>query len=467
MAPSPSTHPARMGARTSPWWSDLPREHGYEPLRVEGEVPASLRGTLFRTGPGLTQRFGQPYGHVFEGDGALSANRIADGRVEGAVKILKSAGYIEEERAGRALYQTAVSRPRQILNNLTGRSKNTGNTNVMHWHDTLFALMENAKPTAFDTELETIGESTLGGVVKGTFSAHPHDVAARRATYNFGMSYGRETTLSLYELPWHGAAREITSLPLSHPVMLHDFMATTNHLVLFVSPYRLVLHRAILAIGSFEDLFEWHEEAGTEVIVVPIDEPEKTRRFTVDAFFQIHHAAGFEDDDAIHIDVMAYPDASALARNVADVDRPPEAGELIRMSIPKNPERLDKKKLAETRIEFGSTAPAVRGARHSQVYGVTVDDTRFGTVRIDLERGKEHVWWYPEDEFSGEPVFVPASPDAPEDEGWLLQLVYAAKTHTTHLAVLDARRLEEGPIARAHFDHHIPAGFHGVWVPEA
>ena len=465
MAPSASTHPARMGARTSPWWSDLPREHGYEPLRIEGDMPASLRGTLFRTGPGLTQRFGANYGHVFEGDGALSAHRIEDGQVDCAVKILRSAGYVEEERAGRALYQSAVSWPRQVMNNLRGKGKNTGNTNVMHWHDTLYALMENAKPTAFDRELETIGESTLGGVVTGTFSAHPHDVAARRASYNFGMSYGRETTLSLYELPWAGPAREITRLPLPHPVMLHDFMATENHVVFFVSPFRLVLHRAIFSLGGFDELFQWAGEAGTEVIVVPIDEPEGTRRFTVDAFFQIHFAAGFEDEAGIHVDVMTYPDAGALTRNVAEIDRPPEAGELERMTIPWDADRLDRERIAQATMEFGSTAPAVRGARHSQVYGVTVDPTRFGTVRVDLERGKEHVWWYPDDEWSGEPVFVPESPEAAEDEGWVLQLVYAAKTHTTHLAVLDARRLEDGPIARAHLDHHIPAGFHGVWVP--
>jgi all-trans-8'-apo-beta-carotenal 15,15'-oxygenase len=467
MATTANTHPARMGAQKSPWWSDLPREHGYEPLRVEGDVPASLRGTLYRTGPGLTQRFGAPYGHVFEGDGALSANRFADGRVDGAVKILRSDGYLAEEQAGRALFQTAVSKPHQIANNLRGRAKNTGNTNIMRWHDTLYALMENAKPTAFDSELETIGESTLGGVVGGTFSAHPHDVVARRATYNFGFSYGRKTMLSVYELPWEGAARELTTLPLDHPVMLHDFMATKNHLIFLVAPYRLVLHRAILSIGSFKDLFRWQPEFGTEVIVVPIDEPARTRRFKVDPFFQIHLAGGFEDAEAIYVDVMTYPDAGSLERNVSEIDRPPEAGELIRMTIPHDADRIDKERIAETRIEFGSVAPSVRGARHSQVYGVTVDETRFGAARIDIERGKEHCYWFPADEWIGEPVFVPASADAREDEGHVLTLVYASKTHTTHLAILDAQHLEDGPVARAHFDHHIPAGFHGVWVPEA
>jgi all-trans-8'-apo-beta-carotenal 15,15'-oxygenase len=466
MAAAGQLHPARMGAKRSAWWSDLPREHGYEPLRIEGQVPDCLRGTLYRTGPALSQRFGVPYGHVFEGDGAICANRIADGQVEGAVKLLRSAGYLAEERAGRPLYQSAISRPRQIANNLLGRGKNTGNTNILRWHDTLFALMENAKPTAFDSELDTIGESTLGGVVRGTFSAHPHDVMERRATYNFGMSYGRKTMLSLYELPWSGPARQLTSMPLERPVMLHDFMATRDHLVLLVAPYQLVLHRAILSIGSFKDLFRWTPEDGSEVIVVPIDHPEKMRRFKVDAFFQIHLAGGFDEPDAAVVDVMVYPDASALERNVSEIDRPPEAGELIRMRIPHGAERIDKERIGDTHIEFGSVDPRRRGSRYGHVHGVTVDETRFGAVRIDVDRGKEHCYWFPENELIGEPLFVPAGPDAAEDEGHVLVHVYAADHHTTHLAILDSQHMEDGPIARAHFDHHIPAAFHGIWVPE-
>ena len=30
-----ASHPARMGAKISPYWSDLSREHGFEPLKIE------------------------------------------------------------------------------------------------------------------------------------------------------------------------------------------------------------------------------------------------------------------------------------------------------------------------------------------------------------------------------------------------------------------------------------------------
>jgi all-trans-8'-apo-beta-carotenal 15,15'-oxygenase len=454
-----------MGARMSSYWSDMTREHGFETLKVEGRLPAELDGTLYRTGPALTQRFGKPYGHVFEGDGAVSAFRIGGGRVEGAHRLLRSAGYVEEERAGRALYQTAIPWHRQVANNLRGRFKNTGNTAVLEWHGELYALMENAKPTAFDRELQTIGESSFGGVIEGAFSAHPHAVAARRTTYNHGLRYGRTTTLDVYALPWDGGARRLVEVPLDHPVMLHDFMATRDHLVFLVSPMQLVIWRAALSLGGFSELFHWNPEAGTEVIVVPIDEPTKVRRFRVDPFFQIHFAAGFDEPDAIAVDIMAYPDSSALAKNVADIDSPPACGEVTRVRVSHGSDEIEKERLCDIPLEFGQTDRRVAGERHRHLYGLSVNESfRFAVAHVDLERGLEDVFWYPEGEYSSEMLFAPRSPDAEEGDGFLLGLSYEKASHTSRLVVFDAQHVADGPIAQARLDHHIPADFHGVWV---
>jgi len=458
-------HPARMGTRVSHFWSDLTREHGFEPLKIEGEIPRDIAGTLYRTGPALTQRFGRPYSHVFEGDGAICAVRLADGKVQGAHRLLRGDGFVAEERAGRALYQTAVSWPRQVANGLLGRFKNTGNTNVMEWHGNLYALMENARPIAFDRELETVGETSFGGVIRGAFSAHPHPVASRRTTYNVGLRYGRKTSVAVYALPWEGQARCLTELPLDHPVMLHDFMATEKHVVMLVSPLRLVIHRAILAIGDFPDLFRWTPSAGTEVIVVPIDDPEQVRRFRTDAFFQIHFCGGHEEPDAVTVDIMKYPDSSALDVNVADVDEPPQTGVVTRIRIPHGADRIEHERLCETTLEFGHHDPRVAGSSYRHLFGLTVDESHgFRLVHVDLERGLEDVFAFPDGEFNSETVFVPRAPDAPEGEGYLLTIVYRSSSQTSHLAVFDAQHVSDGPIARAHFDHHIPSSFHGTWV---
>jgi carotenoid cleavage dioxygenase-like enzyme len=69
---------------------DLPREHGFESLRLEGSLPAGLSGTLYRTGPSLFSIFGKPDGHLFDGDGAVTAVRFENGRPLGAAKLVQS-----------------------------------------------------------------------------------------------------------------------------------------------------------------------------------------------------------------------------------------------------------------------------------------------------------------------------------------------------------------------------------------
>src|SRR5688572_24934724 len=173
------------------WTRDLEREHGFEPLRVEGKLPPELSGTLYRNGPGLFGSFGRRYHHLFESDGAVSAVRFGGGLAAGGHRVIQNAGLREERAAGRPLFGSAVSRPRRIANLLRGRTKNTANTNVLVWQGRLFGLLEAARPIELSADdLRTLGESDLDGAVVETFSAHPHFVAARGAFYNFGMRFG-------------------------------------------------------------------------------------------------------------------------------------------------------------------------------------------------------------------------------------------------------------------------------------
>jgi carotenoid cleavage dioxygenase len=61
-------------------------------------------------------------------------------------------------------------------------------------------------------------------------------------------------------------------------------------------------------------------------------------------------------------------------------------------------------------------------------------------------------------------VFVPASPAAAEDEGWLVGLVIDAVADTTDLVILDAQDVAGDPVARVHLPHRAPPGFHGNWL---
>src|SRR5690606_19154699 len=70
--------------------SDVTREHGFVPLRVEGPPPDALRGTMYGTGPGLFRLFEHRYRHWFDGDGLISAVRFEDGKALGASRLLET-----------------------------------------------------------------------------------------------------------------------------------------------------------------------------------------------------------------------------------------------------------------------------------------------------------------------------------------------------------------------------------------
>jgi carotenoid cleavage dioxygenase len=65
-----------------------------------------------------------------------------------------------------------------------------------------------------------------------------------------------------------------------------------------------------------------------------------------------------------------------------------------------------------------------------------------------------------------EPVFVPRTPDAEEDDGWVLAYTYDADTNRSDVVILEARDFTGEPIATIHLPTRVPFGFHGNWIPD-
>ena len=86
-------------------------------------------------------------------------------------------------------------------------------------------------------------------------------------------------------------------------------------------------------------------------------------------------------------------------------------------------------------------------------------------ARVDVSTGDATVFRVGEEQYPGEPVFVPRPGGDAEDDGWVLTMVYDATTDESHVAVLDARDPEKGPICRAFMGHRVPPGFHGAFFP--
>ncbi|HEV7554159.1 MAG TPA: carotenoid oxygenase family protein, partial [Kofleriaceae bacterium] len=447
------------------WTRDLPREHGFEPLVVEGALPTTLRGTLYRNGPGQFGQFGKRYAHPFEGDGALTAIRFEAGRVIGASKLTQSAGLVAERAADKVLYGSVAPWHRRIANGLSGKQKNTANTNVIVWQGRVLALMEAARPTELDPgDLRTIGETDLGAITS-MFSAHPHRVVSRKAVYNFGLQYGRKTMLHVYELPDVGAARQLGAVELPAATMLHDFIATDTHLVFFISPVRVSIPRMLLQIGGFEDFFRWRPEHGTEILCVPIDRPTEPVRIHADAFYQWHFANARSDGNRIVVDYIRYPTFDTFYKIGGMVTGNGEGaiseGRYHRATIDLATHTFSDERILDRSCEFPTIAPGASGRAHAFTY-LALDELG-GIGKLDVTTGKLDAHVLPQTQRATEPVFVANGPG--EDDGHVLTLCADGPSDRAFVAVYDAKRIAAGPVAKVWLDHSVPITFHGTFAP--
>lgn len=435
---------------------DLPREHGFEPLRVEGTLPERLRGVLYRCGPARFSIGGEPYLHWFDADGAVAAVRFEGDRVEAAVRTIATRWLREEQAANRQLYRSYAQLGRGWRRWLT-LPKNPANISVMPYDGQVLALWEAGLPIALDpATLETQGETNLGGRIGPTFSAHPHRVG--RTLFNFGVRYGAKFSIDIYQFA--GGIERIASIPLPRPTIIHDFIATPKHIVFFCAPVRLRLARLLAGIGSFDSNLAWEPEHGTEVIVVPLASPDKPIRFTVPPFFQWHFVNAWEEGEALVVDYLPYDDFETNAwfgRTPYEPASQPPASRYARARLDLRSRKMDIEVLSEISLDFPALHPDDAGRPHQHVWLLDFDKSippslcRFDTHTRTVRRVP-----LGENTFPSEAVVVP--------EGWVLSLVYDGNRDASYVAVIDGVRPEDGPVARLWFDHAIPFLFHGAWA---
>lgn len=282
--------------------------------------------------------------------------------------------------------------------------------------------------------------------------------------------------LDIYELNDSGSGRKLTEVALAHTTLIHDFVATEKHLVFFAPPVRFSPMRLLFGLDSLDSAMRWAPEQGTDVIIVPLDDPEQVTRFTIDAFFQWHFLNAYERGNEIVVDVVRFPDFESNNWFGELIEphpmNPYVAGELWRVTLDPGARRATSQPCWAHPCEFPRVAPAVESTRHTiawlAAYGAStgklVDRLPDAIAKVDVESGRDSLWSNGGGVVS-EPIFVPRPGARTEDDGWVLTLVYDAASNASNVTVLDACDLSAGPLACAWFDHAVPPTFHGAFAP--
>lgn len=455
---------------------------------MEGALPADLLGTLYRNGNGRFEHQGVWYDHPFDGDGMIAKFRFDGQTVYYRNRYVRTAEFVEEERAGRMLYRSfGTNLPGGIWKNaLKMQFKNTANTSVI-WHGgQMLALWEGGWPHRINPDtLDTIDRYDYDGVLRNQFSwldsritpempfsAHPKIHPTTGVLHNFGTVAGTKQRLVLYEVDPGGKARIANVIEMTDMTFAHDFVLTeSGHQIFFLTPVAFDMPRALAGITSPAASIRVNRAKPTLVLVVAPD--GRVHRLHTDFCFVFHFVNGYQAaDGALIVDGLMledYPDSAGmkayLAGNLAD-DQP--SARFVRYRIDLTGQTVVREPLADYEGELPEIHPDRTGRPYQYTWSIgrplTHDKPLFDhIVKIDVQTGQGRHRG-DDDTLPSEPIVVPRLGSTAEDDAYLLYLRFHAPSQTTDLIVADAADLQT--VARLRLPHNIPLGFHGLWLPE-
>ena len=187
----------------------------------------------------------------------------------------------------------------------------------------------------------------------------------------------------------------------------------------------------------------------------------------VDPAYVFHVANAYDEPDGkVALDVVAYPTMFAGAHGGPDV----KPRGLERWSVDPVTRTVGVRTIDRAAQEFPRVDERRFGQPYRYAYAMALEEQEGFAIggrlyKHDVVAGTRQVHDFGSNCHPGEFVFVPARADADEDEGWLIGLVIDGAAETTDLAIIDARRFGDAPVARIRLPHRIPPGFHGNWLP--
>ena len=450
----------------------LMHEHDNAVDEIDGELPSGLTGTLYRIGPGKWEVGRTLMHHLFDGDGMV-AQFAFDGRsVRFRNRYVRTPQFRDGMVAGRARKPgVGTALPGGFWTNFAKPKgpANAANTGIAVHAERLLALWEGGPPYRLDPDtLETLGVDDFRGRLRGmlkAFSAHPKWDPATGEMFNFGQEFVPFPSLNCWKVDRRGRMRRLATVRMLDLPWNHDVALTARHMVFVLDPYMFDV-RTMLRGGPVFDAIRHRPEKGTRFVLVPRD-GGPARIVEHETLVHLDVANAFEDGADTVVDLVQFDDYEAIRRDLTGFRaRFPglPSSRLMRYRITPSG-RVIETQLADVTGEFPQYdwRRSTRRHRYTYMAGRTGSEGQYDQVlKVDNDTGRTETHEVGPHAYVGEPIFVPRSPDAAEDDGWLLAVVYLAAEHRSQLTILDARGLES--VAALKLKHHLPFGFHGTFT---
>lgn len=450
-----------MDPNTS-WWM----QHEYGPvasesdssqLEVIGSIPPELDGIYIRNGS--NPKVGDP-GHWFLGNGMAHGVRLQAGKALWYKNRYVQTPLLQEPAGSVITLDTPAC-----------------NVSFIHHASRLLALGEIGHPYEISKDdLSTLGKYDFQGKLAESFTAHPKIDPVNGEMLAFSYTFV-PPFLRYYQIDAQGAMTR--SVDITQPnrrdgvpskqTMMHDFQITQTKVIFMHLPITLDV-----AVGLSKKGFPyfWDESNGAHLGIMPRDGgSDDVIWIEIEPCFIFHTLNAHDDENGnVVLDAMRVPGPLWAGDNTTMLP-PPSGSHLVRYTIDIKARTAKLETLSDRIADFPRADGRTTSRPYRYGYMVNLDPTlpfeghAKGIFKYDSMTGITTEHAFAKGLRPDEAMFVPASKNAGEDEGYLMTYVYDRRTDKSSLFILDASNMSAPPIAQIKLPYRVPCGFHGGWIP--
>jgi len=473
--PSPGAAPASSGPRL------FKAEIDIRDCEIEGKIPDDLNGAFYRVGPDAQYPLA-PGNIPFDGEGHVSMFRIKNGRVDYKTRFVKNERWVAQDKAGKILFPM-YRNPSMDDPSVKGLSRSTANTHIINHRNLLLALKEDSPPCAMDLNtLEMVDPVYTfdGQLNSAAFTAHPKvdSVTGNIVAFGYEAQGHGSDIVTAFEITPGGRKIWEASVKVPYVGMLHDFAVTQNYIVLYVIP--MVIAHEQMARGGIH--WAWDPNGITHFGAFRRDgDGSDVRWFEGPQRSATHMMGAWDDRGRIFVDVeMSEGNPFPFMPMLDGSNWNPATGTsyITRLSANMNSRRPSGYEI-ERLAQWTGALPRQDDRYNTQPYrygflgtrNMNAPDPRqanAGYVRFDHATKTQVFWDAGPGTSLAECCFAPKSATSAEGEGYLVGVANRqSEGGRGDLVILDAQRLQEGPVAVVKLPVRAVGQIHGWWVPEA
>lgn len=466
----PSEHPYLNGA-----WTPLHEEVTATDLEVlEGKVPTDIDGVYLRN---TENQIHEPLGrfHPFDGDGMMHQMDFRRGVVSYRNRFVRTRCMEAEQEANGSLWGGLMDPPGTSLRagyGAHGGLKDSSSTDVVvHAGVALSTFYQCGEAYCLDPEtLENRG--IAGWVPMDGISAHPK-LDERTGELMF-FNYSKNAPYMHYGVVNRsGRLVHYVPIPLPGPRLPHDLAISAHYSIVNDLPAfwdEKLLKSNVHAVrmhsnlpsrfgiiprhGRTEEL-RWFEAAPTYVLHF-MNAYEAGHEIIMDGYFQENPTPRpSEDAPAGYAHMMAYLDEYSFRSR------------LHRWRFDLRTGKTHEEPLDDRILEFGMINQQMAGRPYRYIYSSRSKPGWFlmtGFVKHDLATGQSWELNLGENEYASEAPFAPRIDAKDEDDGYLVSFITNENRGTSECVLIDAKRIQDGPVCRIALPHKICSGTHAHWA---